>query len=166
MNALIQHPRAMLPMPAVARILSRFDRRQLEGFIAVAIDIADALDGDPEAEGASWTEDMRAEASLHLPDDCEANGDEEDDDPQGQCDEDGINTAYGDLKYRAGAGCAISDPGGDTFDDREEGELFLPSYGVDQSKVLPCPLGRDVVVDFECGDAVKGATAGLLPRRR
>lgn len=38
------------PMPAVARILSRFTRPQLEGFIAVAIDLADTLDGDPEAE--------------------------------------------------------------------------------------------------------------------
>lgn len=37
-------------MPAVARILSRFDRQQLSGFIAVAIDLADAMDGDPEAE--------------------------------------------------------------------------------------------------------------------
>ena len=155
MNAPLQHPRAMPPMPAVARILSRFDRQQLEGF-----DLADAMDGDPEAEGSNWPEDTRAEAGLHLPDDCEADVDNEVDDPPGQCDEDGINTAYGDLKYRAGAGCAISDPGGDTFDDREPDELFLPSYGVDQSNVLLCPLGRDVVVDFECSDAVKGATAG------
>lgn len=38
------------PMPAVARILSRFNRRQLESFIAVAIDLADALDGDADLE--------------------------------------------------------------------------------------------------------------------
>lgn len=167
MNAPIQYPRAMLPMPAVARILSRFDRQQLEGFIAVAIDIADALDGDPEAEGASWPEDLRAEAGLQLPDDFEADDDDEDDDPQGQCDEDGINTTYGNLKYGAGAGCAISDPGGDTFDDREPDESpYTASYGIDQSNPLPSLAGRDIIVDFECGEAVKGATAGLLPRRR
>lgn len=165
MNALIQHPRAMLPMPAVARILSRFDRQQLEGFIAVAIDLADAMDGDPEAEGSSWAEDIRARTNSHLPDDCEADSDDEDDDPQGQCDEDGINTAYGDLKYRAGAGCQISDPGGDPFDDREPDESpYTASYGIDQSNALPSLAGRDIIVDFECGDAVKGGVTGLPPR--
>ena len=38
------------PMPAVARILSRFNRDQLAGFIAVAIDLTDALDGDADIE--------------------------------------------------------------------------------------------------------------------
>lgn len=37
-------------MPAVARVLGRFDRDHLAGFIAVAIDLADALDGDPDLE--------------------------------------------------------------------------------------------------------------------
>ena len=49
-------PNQFPPMPAVARILSRFDRAQLAGFIAVAIDLADAMDGDPDAE-ANGTED-------------------------------------------------------------------------------------------------------------
>lgn len=52
--------------------------------------------------------------------------DAEEDDPSGQCDEDGINT-YGDLvmygvRY-AGPGCAISDPDygvDDTNHDRED----------------------------------------------
>ena len=38
------------PMPAVARILARFERDQLAGFIAVALDLLDTIDGDPEAE--------------------------------------------------------------------------------------------------------------------
>ncbi len=38
------------PPAALMRLLSRFERGQLEGFIAVAIDVADFLDGDPEAE--------------------------------------------------------------------------------------------------------------------
>ena len=38
------------PMPAVARILARFERNQLAGFIAVAIDLLDTLDGPEDAE--------------------------------------------------------------------------------------------------------------------
>ena len=53
-------PNRLPPMPAIARILSRFDRAQLEGFISIAIDLADAMDGDAnledggDAEQASW----------------------------------------------------------------------------------------------------------------
>ena len=49
MNALATFP-AILPMPAVARILARFERDQLAGFIAVALDLLDTIDGDPDAE--------------------------------------------------------------------------------------------------------------------
>ena len=38
------------PMPAVARILARFEREQLAGFIAVALDLIDTLDGDADLE--------------------------------------------------------------------------------------------------------------------
>ena len=38
------------PPAAVSRILRRFDRDQLAGFIAVAIDLLDATDGDPDDE--------------------------------------------------------------------------------------------------------------------
>ncbi|ALR19027.1 hypothetical protein ATN00_00545 [Sphingobium baderi] len=37
-------------MPAVARILSRYDRERLEGFVAIAIDLMDLMDGDPDLE--------------------------------------------------------------------------------------------------------------------
>ena len=50
-------PGTFPPMPAVARVLSRFDRAQLESFIAVAIDLADTLDGDPDQEDATNAED-------------------------------------------------------------------------------------------------------------
>ena len=36
-------PGAMHQMPAVARILARYDRDKLEAFIAVAIDLIDTL---------------------------------------------------------------------------------------------------------------------------
>ena len=35
---------------AAARLLSQFDRDQLEGFIAVAIDVLDAIEGDTDVE--------------------------------------------------------------------------------------------------------------------
>jgi hypothetical protein len=38
------------PPAAITRILSRFDRDQLAGFIAVAIDLLDAADGDSDIE--------------------------------------------------------------------------------------------------------------------
>ena len=69
------------PMPAVARILARYDRPKLEAFISVAIDLLDVLAGDPDAE---------------------------EDDPAGQHDEDDWNTL---LAYSGnGPGCDISDP--------------------------------------------------------
>ncbi len=67
------------PAPAVMAILSRFNREQLHGFIAVAIDLADAMDGNPDAE---------------------------DDDPAGQYDEDYYT---GPAKAGYGPGCTISD---------------------------------------------------------
>lgn len=69
------------PMPAVARILARYDRPKLAAFIAVAIDLLDTLGGDPDLE---------------------------EDDPPGQCDEDEINTMLA-LSYGGGPGCLISD---------------------------------------------------------
>ncbi len=51
MGKVEQIPSAYPPAPAVMAILSRFDRKQLSGFIAVAIDLADAMDGDSDFEG-------------------------------------------------------------------------------------------------------------------
>ena len=48
------------PMPAVARILARFERDQLAGFIAVALDLIDTLDGDADLEDATDLEDDHA----------------------------------------------------------------------------------------------------------
>lgn len=80
MGKLEQFP-AFPPAPAVMAILSRFDRKQLHGFIAVAIELADTLDGDPDLE---------------------------EDDPQGACDEDEISTNL-HASWGGGAGCLISD---------------------------------------------------------
>ena len=50
MASMHQHPSARPPMPAVARILARYDRPALEGFISVAIGLLDVIDGDCDVE--------------------------------------------------------------------------------------------------------------------
>ena len=74
------------PMPAVARILARFQREQLAGFIAVAIDLLDTFDveeGDPEGYEGD-TEDSFALSGQALRYDkgpgCEVSDYGEDDD--------------------------------------------------------------------------------------
>lgn len=69
MGRIDRHPAAFPPMPAVARILSRFDRKQLHGFIAVAIDLADAMDGDPDLENATGEGDAFEEHNARFGDD-------------------------------------------------------------------------------------------------
>ena len=106
-SALHNLPNQFPPMPAVARILSRFDRDQLHGFITVAIDLADAMEGDPEAEETDLEDSFVLSAwarAFALPGPgCEIS------DAGGHCDEDGINTNFpsGD-----GPGCELSDSGG------------------------------------------------------
>lgn len=53
------HPRraSTPPMPAVARILARYDRASLESFLSVAIDLLDTMDGDPDFEEDDPPED-------------------------------------------------------------------------------------------------------------
>jgi hypothetical protein len=126
------------PSPAVMAILSRFDRPTLEAFLTVAVDLLDTLDPDSEAEPTTWPNDPAAVSVTNLPDDSEAVGDErdvawiewdrmapvkrkhgnyagsdneddEDDDPTGHCDEDGINTELRVLRQDYGPGCKISD---------------------------------------------------------
>lgn len=136
------------PMPAVAAILSRYDRNQLAMFITVAIDLMDLADGDPDVEvedRGGETMPVPADFADPLPDDdvgdpdleetdaedsfvlstnalrlgrgpgCEVSDaggaacgeDDEDDDPAGQCDEDGINIPLNVSHF--GPGCIISD---------------------------------------------------------
>jgi len=79
-------------IPTVTSILARYDRASLEAFLSVAIDLLDTMDGDPDIE---------------------------EDDPSGQCDEDGINTGTGNFAMHGtsfgGPGCPISDPGSSAF---------------------------------------------------
>lgn len=95
------------PPAAVSRVLASFDRGQLEGFIAVAIDLLDLADGDPDLEDSGDTEPNG--------DECDTNNAE--DEPFG-----GISVCG------MGPGCPVSDEGGN-----DDGVDF-PDYGEDQSR--------------------------------
>lgn len=72
---------AGLPVGLLARAVLQLPRDDMERLAQSLIDRLDAMDGDP---------------------------DDEDDDPAGQCDEDGINTALHVLA-QLGAGCRLAD---------------------------------------------------------
>lgn len=78
MGNMIPHPSAQPPMPAVALILSRYDRQKLANFIEVAIGLLDTMDGDTDAEPATWTEAGNRNTHADLPDDHEHSGDDQD----------------------------------------------------------------------------------------
>lgn len=122
---------APAPPAAVTRVLATFDRDQLAGFIAVAIDLLDLAAGDPDVEPNGDEEDsdgdergdpawiewhtMRGSQKgghnlLAGQEDDEEDDAPEEDDPHGQCDEDGINT-YFIGRWNEGPGCTISDGG-------------------------------------------------------
>ena len=50
-------PVTPVPPAAISRVLSRFDREQLAGFVAIAIDLMDLADPDPDLEDATDLED-------------------------------------------------------------------------------------------------------------
>lgn len=95
MATLIDHPSTMPPMPAVTRILTRFDRPKLEGFVEVAIGLLDVIDGDADEEWDPRNEgepayDQRSFAFLN--------------------------------QYADGPGDSVSDPGGGNVEDEGEPE--------------------------------------------
>ena len=126
----IGHP----PMPAVAAILARYDRKHLGAFVAVAIDLMDVVDGDPDGESngddeareadgdtldLAWIEwdTMRGSqkrgpniANSFCEDDEDSDPAEEDDDP-GQNSEDEQSSGLYSYGWRpSGPGCPIADP--------------------------------------------------------
>ncbi|MFA7586262.1 MAG: hypothetical protein WCY11_08730 [Novosphingobium sp.] len=115
-------------------LFATFDRNTLASAVEVLVAVLDAMDGDPDEEDATDLEDdfaLSTNAQLDGPgcvvsdnDSCPAGddriygdydsgaGDSEDaeeDDPSGQCDEDGINTEFLG-RWNEGPGCVISDP--------------------------------------------------------
>ncbi|MFC4593514.1 hypothetical protein [Sphingobium tyrosinilyticum] len=91
MNA-ISHPSAPShPPAAISRVLSRYSRGELEGFIEVAIGLLDLTDGDPDMEDANDVEDDFSLTDHAL--------------------------GYGE---RRGPGCEVSDAGGGNVEDQGE----------------------------------------------
>ena len=96
MMATILHHPALPPMPAIARILSGFDRDKLASFIEVAIGLLDVADGDVEAEDGdedrcTGFDDHVGIASYMLPAAHSGAGDPADaeEDDWGGCEHDG-----------------------------------------------------------------------------
>ena len=140
---IINHPAAM-PMPpaAISNILARFDRGQLEGFVSVAIDLMDLLDGDADLEDGNdqeahdgddqgdpgWIEwhnrdrrtlrrggpEMQTTALLQDSEDAEADDPPEDSDADDTNNAEDEELAGGGLQCLwSGPGCPISDAGGE-----------------------------------------------------
>ena len=130
MSALERFPAAQpVPPAAISRVLSRFDRPALEGFISVALDLLDLADGDAdiepngdEVDGSMGEDDFCSHAEGGMSGiGCPLSDPGEEDDPSGQCDEDGINTMKPYVSaISRGAGCKISDPDAE-HDGREPG---------------------------------------------
>lgn len=109
MNSVVLPGSTPCVTPKLARFLARLDRPALEVLAQAAIDRLDDMDGDPDLE---------------------------DDDPAGQCDEDGVNCGDG-VFYRHGAphdgpGCPIGDTGlGDRGDDVASNAFPVPRRRLD-----------------------------------
>lgn len=125
MGAPLRAPAIPAPPIAITRILSRFDREQLEGFVAIAIDLMDLADGEPDFEDDDPGEE---------------------DDPAGDLASEDVAGGY--MAYRpTGPGCPISDPDKGADDEGEQvnedgldyTRLVKGRYGMDQSKG---PVGR------------------------
>lgn len=98
------------------RVLSRFNRHQLETAAEVLIALMDLQDGDPDAETCATEDDftpMPADIDFGpgcpLADPAEVDDEPEEDDPSGMCDEDGVNTALETRLRYAAPGCPIGD---------------------------------------------------------
>ena len=107
-------PNQFPPMPAVARILARFTREELHGFIAVAIDLADTMDGDADLEATEAEDDFAPRLARR----CDGPGCNIAD-PDYGADDEGEETDAEDcfllskpaVLASSGPGCSIADPG-------------------------------------------------------
>lgn len=137
------------PFPATkahnlaAALLERHSAQEIADAIEVLIDVLDALGGDPDLEDNndreasdgddkdfSWPK-SGAEVRNDMLGVYGRSEDDEDDDPAGQCDEDGVNTAF-QVLAQEGAGCVISD-------EDFAPNWPMPTYGVDQTHIERMP---------------------------
>ncbi|MGX7952418.1 hypothetical protein ACWPM1_07600 [Tsuneonella sp. HG249] len=99
-------------------MLDRFNRNELSNAIEVLVELLDVWDGDPDLE---------------------------EDDPSGQCDEDGINTDL-TAQWSTGAGCIISDDDFEHDGQEPDSGGYCGHYGEDQSKGPLSPAGDNWLV--------------------
>lgn len=140
-----------LPLSLLSQAIHRLSRAELEDLAQSLIDHMDAIDGDPDLEDGNdreasngddkdiaWLEwsgltpnHLRTPHQSWGGEDTAAwmggpSEDDEDDDPAGQCDEDGINTCSSEANLHSRAlsvpGCAIAEDAGDA-----------PEYGINQT---------------------------------
>lgn len=139
MNNLVLPGATPCVTPNLQRFLARLDRPALEAVAQAAIDRLDDMDGDPDME---------------------------DNDPAGQCDEDGVNT--GDRVFylhgvpHDGPGCPIADTGVGDHDDNDHG--WCGHFGIDQSHLVGAVTAFISLNDLSAPEMA--AAASPLPRLR
>ena len=101
-------PGTVPPMPAVARILARYDRDKLEAFIAVAIDLIDTLDGPYDADAPDFR--PCSDGKPGDADEAELAGDEKD-----------MSWPNRIAQDRAGANMGTEDDEADDFGEMDDG---------------------------------------------
>jgi hypothetical protein len=136
----IQHPSApAAPPAAIMHVLSRFTRDDLAGFISVALDLLDTLDGDPEAEENDLEDGFALSAHAQgfcagIPGDPMADAAEDDDSDRCGAYED--NADMFSQGEKMGWDDTISDD--EAEPDYDGGEctslIDRPVYGIDQSQ--------------------------------
>ena len=124
MGAPTRAPVIPVPPAAITRVLSRFDRDQLAGFITVAIDLLDVAAGDPDLEDGGDDELTGDEGDASFPEwagrrtastspTAMQNEDAEDCDPaedNGDAEDNGgAEDDFGVAVESRGAGCPLAD---------------------------------------------------------
>lgn len=103
----------------------------------------------------------------YLPSGCVAGDDDEEDDPAGQCDEDGVNTSLSAARAYQGPGCDISDPDKGIEDERQDepdGQpLAVLSWGMDQSEPLPFDPTADRRIMQDHRDYIRTKSYHAIP---
>lgn len=119
MSAEVFRPDRFPPAAAArvcAELLNRHSPHEIASAIEVLIDLQNLMEGDPDAETEGLEDDFTPTREgvdygpgCPLADPAEVDDEAEEDDPSGQCDEDGVNTAFEGLRSHAGPGCPIGD---------------------------------------------------------
>lgn len=131
-----------VPMPAVALILSRYDRAKLGSFIEIAIELMDVADGDFDAEtggddldgsGAAEEDTPQLNSMIEYfgnPEDAEEDSEDCSHD-EGEPD---YHKRRRHCRNEGGPGCAISDSdyGGEEPGEPDNG-VEHPIYGINQA---------------------------------